>query len=250
MIARLWKGRASGEGAEVYRVHVTTTILPELRRLGGFLRGRVFQRKLDGQTEFLVMTEWTDENAIRAFAGDDIGRAVVEPAARACLSDFDDHVAHFELTHDDRDARSQASQGAQGVIPMIAYENGVGALEWLSRAFGFVERARLVQDGRLAHGEMETGAGLIMLATPTPAYEGPRRHRETCQAAREWSKVPWVVDGLLVFVDDVEAHLERARRAGAVVLSEIETDGPGPRYRVEDVEGHRWMFMQRPPAAR
>ena len=38
------------------------------------------------------------------------------------------------------------------VIPMIAYADGIAALEWLARAFGFVERARMVgKDGRLAH---------------------------------------------------------------------------------------------------
>jgi PhnB protein len=84
-----------------------------------------------------------------------------------------------------------------------------------------------------------------MLATPTPDYEGPRRHREHCEPARRWSSVPYVIDGLLVYVDDVEAHFERARQAGAVVLSELEDGPPARRYRAEDLEGHRWMFMQR-----
>jgi len=50
---------------------------------------------------------------------------------------------------------------------------------------------------------------------------------------------------VLVYVDDVEAHCRRARVAGARILSEPQTDEYGSRYRVEDVEGHRWMFMQR-----
>ena len=58
---------------------------------------------------------------------------------------------------------------SSAVVPMIAYENGVAALDWLSRVFGFRERTRMLgPDGRLAHGEMEAGDGLIMLATPTP----------------------------------------------------------------------------------
>lgn len=66
---------------------------------------------------------------------------------------------------------------------MIAYEDGVAALEWLARVFGFRERTRMIgKDGRLAHGEMAAGADLIMLATPTPDYEGPRRHRERANA--------------------------------------------------------------------
>jgi hypothetical protein len=85
-------------------------------------------------------------------------------------------------------------QKAPDIIPMITYEDGVAAIEWLSRAFGFRERARrLGPDGRLAHGEMEIGRGLIMLATATPDYESPKHHREACDRARRWSDVPWVI---------------------------------------------------------
>lgn len=129
---------------------------------------------------------------------------------------------------------------------MLAYEDGAAALDWLARAFGFVERARMLDGtGRLSHGEMETGEGLIMLATPSPHYEAPRHHRETCETARRWSEVPWVIDGVLVYVDDVDAHIETARAAGATILSEVEEGFPGRRYRAEDLEGHRWMFMER-----
>jgi uncharacterized glyoxalase superfamily protein PhnB len=133
------------------------------------------------------------------------------------------------------------------VIPMISYEDGVAALEWLSGAFGFreLEEARqLWLDGSLSHAEMEAGNGMIMLATPTPDYESPRRHRETCEIARKWSQVPWVIDGVLVYVDDVEAHFNRAKAVGARLLSEIEEGPPGRMYRVEDLEGHRWMFIE------
>ena len=65
------------------------------------------------------------------------------------------------------------------VIPMLSYEDGAAALDWLARAFGFVEQRRMMHEGRLAHGEMQAGDGMIMLATPSPDYEGPRRHRAT-----------------------------------------------------------------------
>jgi uncharacterized glyoxalase superfamily protein PhnB len=136
--------------------------------------------------------------------------------------------------------------GYPGVIPMIAYENGTAALDWLAAAFGFRERTRMTdKDGRLSHGEMETDEGLIMLASPTADYESPRHHRETCERAGKWSAVPWVIDGVLVYVADVAAHYERAKRAGARILSEVEGDNYGRRYRAEDLEGHRWMFLQR-----
>jgi uncharacterized glyoxalase superfamily protein PhnB len=43
----------------------------------------------------------------------------------------------------------------------------------------------------------------------------------------------------------VSRHFERARSKGANILSEVEDGGPGKRYRVEDIEGHRWMFMEK-----
>ena len=136
--------------------------------------------------------------------------------------------------------------GYPDVIPMIAYENGPTAMDWLAGAFGFKERARMTSpDGRLSHGEMEAGGGLIMLATPSPDYHGPKKHREECEHARKWSSVPYIVDGVLVYVPDVSAHFERARRAGANILSEVEETPDGKRYRAEDIEGHRWMFVER-----
>ena len=134
----------------------------------------------------------------------------------------------------------------QGVVPMIAYEDGPAALEWLSRAFGFHETARMLgKNGLLSHGEMDTGRGMIMLATPSPDYESPRHHRESCARAEEWSRVPWVIDGILVYVDHVDQHFERAKANGATMLSPLEDGPPGRRYRAEDLEGHRWMFMER-----
>ena len=134
------------------------------------------------------------------------------------------------------------------VIPMLDYEDGPAAMEWLAAAFGFQEVARMVSpDGRLDHGEFTTGSGRIMLAS-LPGYESPKRHRQHCERVRAWSALPWVVDGVLVYVEDVDAHYARARQAGATILSALEDGWPGRRYRAEDLEGHRWMFMQAPGA--
>jgi uncharacterized glyoxalase superfamily protein PhnB len=160
----------------------------------------------------------------------------------------------------DRSASSKAGtrkrKSAQGslavanttpsVVPMISYEDGIAALEWLRNAFGFRETARLTtSDGRLSHGEMKVGDGLIMLASPTLDYRSPKHHREVCEQARKWSDVPWIIDGVLVYVDNLRRHLKRAKAAGAVILSEIEEGPPGQRYRAEDLEGHRWFFFEK-----
>jgi uncharacterized glyoxalase superfamily protein PhnB len=139
------------------------------------------------------------------------------------------------------------SDHAPGVVPMLSYRDGPTAMDWLSRVFGFEILERwLDDDGLLTHGEMSTGHGLIMLATPSRDYEGPSLHRSHCEAATAWLSVPWVVDGVLVYVDDVAAHFDRASHGGAPLLSPIEYGPGGSRlYRSEDVEGHRWMFMER-----
>ena len=132
------------------------------------------------------------------------------------------------------------------VVPMLTYADGPAAMDWLVQAFGFEELTRwLDDDGRLAHGELHAGGGLLMLASTNTDYEGPTAHRAHCERADAWLRSPYVVDGTLVYVDDIDAHHARAIAAGAPTLSAIENGGPGRLYRTEDVEGHRWMFLQR-----
>src|SRR6266849_3549466 len=100
MIVRLWKGRARTDSADAYQRHVVTTVFPKLQPLQGYRSGRVLRRNVGDHVEFLVMTEWSSLNAIRAFAGDIIDHAVVEPAARAVLTGFDAHVEHFEVVEE------------------------------------------------------------------------------------------------------------------------------------------------------
>ena len=138
----------------------------------------------------------------------------------------------------------------QRIIPMIAYEDAVAAIDWLTEAFGFSERRgqRFVdENGTVTHAELERDGAVVMLATPNAEYRGPKRHRETCEQARRWQDNPWVVDGLFFVVDDVEAHHAQAVAAGAIVIRPLgESAEEGLRvYTAEDPEGHRWMFGQR-----
>jgi len=43
------------------------------------------------------------------------------------------------------------------VIPMIAYEDGPKAMDWLSSAFGFKERARMLDKGRSPQSRRDGG---------------------------------------------------------------------------------------------
>jgi uncharacterized glyoxalase superfamily protein PhnB len=173
-------------------------------------------------------------------------RAAVRKAATTRKRRAADRKAATTRTHRTAGRKAAAAHSAPCVVPMISYEDGIAALEWLRSAFGFRETARLTAaDGRLSHGEMEAGDGLIMLASPTPEYRSPKRHRESCEQARKWSAVPWIIDGVLVYVADLDRHLARAKAAGATILSDIEEGPPGRRYRTEDVEGHRWFFFEK-----
>jgi uncharacterized glyoxalase superfamily protein PhnB len=133
----------------------------------------------------------------------------------------------------------------QAVVPMLSYADGPAALDWLVRVFGFTERTRwLDADGRLSHGELDAFGGVLQLATPDPEYEGPRQHAEHCPSAARLLTSPYVVDGVLVHVPDAAAHRRTAEREGAHLLSGLETAPFGTLYRAEDLEGHRWMFLE------
>lgn len=118
--------------------------------------------------------------------------------------------------------------------PYLLYEDVGAALDWLSRAFGFRECLRFQgEDGAVTHAEMELDGGEVMLGWPGPDYRNPRRLGQTTQLVH-------------VYVEDVDAHFERAREAGAEIVSEPQDQEYGDRrYDVKDPEGHLWSFAQR-----
>jgi uncharacterized glyoxalase superfamily protein PhnB len=136
---------------------------------------------------------------------------------------------------------------SQRIVPFIGYEDSAAAIEWLGRAFGFVENPseRYEEEGVIAHAELDLEGATIYLSTPT-GYASPRRVRDESDLARRAYDNRWVIDGYFVEVDDLEAHHGRAVAAGATILREPEEPGIGYRvYSAEDPEGHRWMFGQK-----
>jgi uncharacterized glyoxalase superfamily protein PhnB len=121
---------------------------------------------------------------------------------------------------------------AQTVIPYLLYENAARALDFLSRAFGFQESFRSEDGDRIAHAEMTLGDGRIMVGQPA---EGFKSHEE-----RGGGTVL-----MYVYVDDVDAHCDRARNAGAEIVDEPSDQEYGERvYHARDPEGHDWYFGQ------
>jgi|SRR5262249_44717375 len=100
MIVRAWRGYTLPTNASAYSNHFQRRVLPDLESIEGFLGVALLRRDEAERVEFLVLTRWASMDAIRAFAGDDVGKAVVEPAAVAALSDFDRTVRHYEVVQD------------------------------------------------------------------------------------------------------------------------------------------------------
>jgi heme-degrading monooxygenase HmoA len=101
-ILRSWNGRAAASNAAAYPRHFTHDVLPELRRIDGFLGADLLRRELGDAIEYRVLTRWASMSAIAAFAGSDPGRAVVTPDAVAALTSFDPRVEHFEILAEER----------------------------------------------------------------------------------------------------------------------------------------------------
>lgn len=98
MIARVWRCMAeTDENVAAYIDHFNHAVLPELRQLDGYNGAYILRRELDDGIEVKVMTLWVSKDAIRAFAGENLETAVVEPAARAVLREFDTVVTHYEI---------------------------------------------------------------------------------------------------------------------------------------------------------
>jgi len=100
MIGRLWHGWTPPEKADAYQELLRTEILPSFRDRPGY-RGAHVLRRVAGESaeevEFVTITWFDDEDAVRAFSHDGARGAVVPSAARALLSRFDDRSAHYEV---------------------------------------------------------------------------------------------------------------------------------------------------------
>jgi signal transduction histidine kinase len=137
----------------------------------------------------------------------------------------------------------------QRLVPMLSYEDGCKAMDWLSRAFGFQEKRRWLDDeGRLTHGELALGNQVVMLASP-PGYRSPNTLRDQDPEVVPWLGNPWIYDGVVIMVDSLEDVLKQAESCGGLLLSSVEYGPPGRRARLADLEGHRWFLIERQPDA-
>jgi len=125
-----------------------------------------------------------------------------------------------------------SAQGEQRVVPYLAYGDAPAAIEFLRCAFGFEERFRMpTPDGRVGHAEVTYNGHAVMLASASEelGFISPRN-------------LAGVHSQTHIRVDDVEAHYERAKAAGATIATAPMDQYGGRSYRAMDPEGHRWIF--------
>src|SRR6266704_256190 len=97
MIARIWRGVTLAERGEEYLQYLKETGLKDYQAVPGNQGVEVLRRSYDGKTEFLLISYWKSFEAIRAFAGDDMERAVYYPKDEEFLLELEPKVTHYEL---------------------------------------------------------------------------------------------------------------------------------------------------------
>jgi heme-degrading monooxygenase HmoA len=97
MIARIWRGSTRTEDADAYLEYVNETGFTQYRATPGNRGVLALRRVVDGRAELLLLTLWESEEAIRRFAGDDIGKAVFYPEDERFLVEKEDRVSHFDV---------------------------------------------------------------------------------------------------------------------------------------------------------
>jgi len=100
-VVRTWHGWTSAENAEAYVDYMRRTGYPGLRSTPGNRGVMGLLRVAGGRAEHVVMSLWDSEDAIRRFAGDDIGRAVFYPEDDRFLVEREERVRHFQVVFAD-----------------------------------------------------------------------------------------------------------------------------------------------------
>jgi uncharacterized glyoxalase superfamily protein PhnB len=117
---------------------------------------------------------------------------------------------------------------AATIIPTLIYPDVREAVDWLGEAFGFVERLRIGENHR---SQLAFGEGAVIVGDVRHDRQPPRRGE--------------VTHGVMVRVENVDAHCERAKAHGARIVMEPTDFEYGERqYTAEDPAGHQWTFSE------
>ncbi|HEY3705888.1 MAG TPA: VOC family protein [Terracidiphilus sp.] len=116
------------------------------------------------------------------------------------------------------------------VLPHIYYHDVEESLAWLARAFGFTEHYRYGDP--VSGAQMRAGSAFVMIKAAGLQTSLP-------------DQLGYGTQSLTIFIDDVEAHCEQARAAGALILEEPHETVYGEfQYAARDLAGHHWLFSR------
>ena len=97
-VMRTWTGVIRSGDRDAYRDYVAATGLDGYRSTPGNLDAwMLFRDRADGTTEVVTASLWESREAIRAFAGDDIGVARFYPEDDRFLIERDLEVKHYDV---------------------------------------------------------------------------------------------------------------------------------------------------------
>ncbi|MGF6756718.1 VOC family protein [Paraburkholderia sp. GAS334] len=122
-------------------------------------------------------------------------------------------------------------EGMRSITPHLICAGAADAIEFYKKAFNAVELVRLpAPDGKLMHASLRIGDAAIMLVDEAPQHQmvGPKTLKGT----------PVIIH---LYVEDVDAVMQRAASAGATITMPAADMFWGDRYgQLEDPFGHHW----------
>lgn len=123
--------------------------------------------------------------------------------------------------------------GYRSVTPYLTVDDAAAAIDYYKRAFGASERMRMeAPNGKVAHAELEIGDSLVMLSDPFP--------QSTSVPPKELGGTS---AGVFLYVEDVDAVVNRAVDAGGTLTMEVVDQFWGDRFgAVTDPFGHSWSI--------
>lgn len=124
-------------------------------------------------------------------------------------------------------------EGYHSLTPYLAVEDAAKAIDFYKEAFGAQEVIRMPSpDGKVAHAELQIGDSKLMLSDPFPQSN-----------VRPPSERGGPTASVFMYVEDVDATFEQAKRAGASEVTALEDMFWGDRFgTLSDPFGHVWSI--------
>jgi PhnB protein len=124
-------------------------------------------------------------------------------------------------------------EGYSTISPYLAVDDAAEAIAYYKKAFGAQETVRMdAPDGKIGHAELKIGDSHVMLSDPFPqASTTPPKELGGTSAS------------IFMYVEDVDAVVQKAVDAGATVTMEVEDQFWGDRFgSITDPFGHIWSI--------